>query len=408
MGLVVRILGPVVIDRADAPCGSLSPTLRLIVAVLAAHRRAVVSIDRLCDVVWGDVQPTAAVATLQSHLSRARRLLAPEGAIVALDRGYRLDLPDGCLDVDHFGRLSRQASDASEPATAAALYRSALEWWRGPAFGELADQEWIRAEAVRLDELRQTITEEFIECRLAIGGDTSLVGDLEGLTTTHPLRERFVRQLMVALFREGRQAEALRRASTFRGLLRDEIGLDPSPALLAVEGQILADDPAVLGVARVPSRSRWLGTVADDPTRLVGRDDDIGRIADAVAQSQLVTLVGPGGVGKTRLARRVAATAQDFDDGVAFVELAAVSDGDAPSPPRSTCNRASVSRSRTRSWRRSANVTSSSSSTTASIFSMRSCRSWTASAPAARACTCWRRRASRSGCRVRLSPSCHR
>ena len=328
VGFVVRILGPVVVDRSSSPGASLSPKLQLVVALLAAHRGSVVSIDRLCDALWGDAQPAAAVATLQSHLSRARRLLAPGGAIVALDRGYRLDVPDGTIDVDHFARLARRASETTAPSEAAELYGAALAWWRGRAFGDLADQEWIRAEAVRLDELRQTITEEWMECRLAVRADASVIGDLEGLTSANPLRERFLRQLMVALFRAGRHGEALRRASEYRSLLRDGMGLDPSPALVEIEGQILADDPALLRLPEVSFTSRERPAVIDDPTRLVGRDADVVRIGDAIGQAPLVTLVGPGGVGKTRLARRIAATADGFENGVALIELAAVSDPD--------------------------------------------------------------------------------
>ncbi len=325
VSLTVRILGPVVVDRSAATC-PLGPKPRLVLAVLAAHRGAVVSIDRLCDALWGDQQPASSRATLQSHVSRLRRVLEPEGSVVAVDHGYRLELPDGRLDVDHFARLAQLGRDTPDAADAARHYRSALEWWRGRAFGELADSEWLRAEAVRLDEVRLTLTEAWVECRLAAGGDPSLIGDLEAFTTGHPLRERFQRQRMVALFRDGRQAEALRGARLFSRYLREDMGLDPSSAFATVERQILANDPALLVVPadayhRPPTRP-----LADDPTRLVGRAGDLARIADAVRRSPLVTLVGPGGVGKTRLARRVAVTASDFEEAAVFVELAAVTD----------------------------------------------------------------------------------
>lgn len=327
MPVAVRILGPVSIDGGGEPT-PLSPKLRLVLALLAAHRGSVVSVDRLCESLWGEHQPAAATATLQSHLSRLRRLLVPAGRIVALDRGYRLDLPDGALDVDQFTRSAQRAGEASDPAEAAQFYRSALDCWHGPAFGDLADVDWIRPESVRLDELRLTVVEAWIEHRLAAGGDASLIGDLEGFTLANPYRERFVRQLVVALFRDGRHADALRRASEFRRLARDGTGLDPSAALSVIEAQVLADDPALLGAppsSPVSSRRR---TVRDGPTRLVGRSSDLARIAEAIGSARLVTLSGPGGVGKTRLARRVAATATGFADGVAFVELAAMSNAD--------------------------------------------------------------------------------
>ncbi len=327
MTLTVRVLGPVSIAGPGRQV-SLSPKLRLVLALLAAHRGSVVSVDRLCDALWGDQQPAAAAATLQSHLSRLRRLLVPHGRVVALDRGYRLDLPEGALDVDHFTGSAQRASETVDPAAAAQLYGSALDWWRGPAFGDLADAALILPESVRLDELHLTVVEAWFECRLAAGGDTSLIGDLEGYTLTNPLRERFVRQLMVALFRHGRHADALRRASDFRRRVRDELGLEPSSALIAIEAQILADDPELLRKpdgALVACNRR---PVLDGPTRLVGRSSDLARIDEAIGSARLVTLLGPGGVGKTRLARRVASTATGFADGVTFIELAAMSDTD--------------------------------------------------------------------------------
>ena len=179
---------------------------------------------------------------------------------------------------------------------------------------------------MRLEELRHTAIEQWIECRLAAGGDAALVSDLEGLTAEHPLRERYWRQLMVALYQTGRQADALRRAAELRRLLRDELGLSVSPALRDLEARVLADDPTLLPTA-VPASGRGHGRpVADDPSPLVGRDEQLAQLAEAVRADRLVTLVGPGGVGKSRLARRVAATSDDFHDGVAVVELAAVRD----------------------------------------------------------------------------------
>jgi len=323
MTIAVRVLGPVSItDDGDGDGTPVSPKLRIMLAMLTAHRGSVVSADRLCDALWGDDQPLAAMATLQSHVSRLRRLLQPSGRLAARDGGYLLEIPNGAVDVDHFVQLTDRASSAEDPQAAADLLGAALEIWQGPAFGELADREWIRPEAVRLDELRLSVTERWFECRLEHGLDPSLISDLESAMLTNPYRERFVRQAMVAFVRAGRHAEALRRASEFRRNVRDDLGVDPSAELTAVEARVLADDPGLLG-ASLARRGR---NVVDDPSRLVGRSNDLAAIATAIVEGPLVTLLGPGGVGKTRLARRIAATATGFTDGVAFVELAAMSD----------------------------------------------------------------------------------
>jgi predicted ATPase/DNA-binding SARP family transcriptional activator len=323
MSIKVRVLGPVSLDGGRA--GPLSPKLGTVLAMLAAHRGSVVSVGRLCEALWGDDPPTAAAATLQSHMSRLRRLLLPAGRLIVQDGGYRLEADAGFLDADVFTDLTDRAARTADPVHSASLLESALELWHGPAFGELAELVWVRPEAVRLDELRLTAQETWFECRLSLGGDPSLISDLESASLSNHYRERFVRQLMVALFRSGRHAEALRRASEFRRLVRDELGVEPSAALTVIESQVLADDGALLMV-RVPNRHPR--TTIDDPSRLVGRTGDLAAIAEAIDAAPLVTLLGPGGVGKTRLARRTAANATGFADGVAFVELAAVSDED--------------------------------------------------------------------------------
>ena len=292
MTIAVRVLGPVSIT-ADGDGTSVSPKLRIMLAMLTAHRGSVVSADRLCDALWGDDQPVAAMATLQSHVSRLRRLLQPSGRLVSLDGGYLLEVPNGAVDVDHFVQLTDRATLAEDPQAAADLLGAALEIWQGPAFGELADREWIRPEAVRLDELRLSVTERWFECRLEHGLDPSLISDLESAMLTNPYRERFVRQAMVAFVRAGRHAEALRRASEFRRNVRHDLGVDPSAEFTAVEARVLADDPGLLGA----SLARHGRNVVDDPSRLVGRSNDLAAITTAIEEGPLVTLLGPGGVG---------------------------------------------------------------------------------------------------------------
>ena len=167
-------------------------------------------------------------------------------------------------------------------------------------------------------------TERWIEARLAAGDDLELVGDLERLVAVHPLRV-LRRELMLALYRSGRQAEALRRATELARMRRNELGLDPSPEARALERQMLADDPSLRALPRRASSS---GVVVDVPTRLVGRVDDLARISALLVGERLVTLTGPGGVGKTRLARRLGADRSASGGTATMVELTVVSDED--------------------------------------------------------------------------------
>ena len=207
------------------------------------------------------------------------------------------------------------------------MLSDALALWRGSAFEGVADLEWARAEAVRLEELRLGALEELIEGRLALGQEGQVISELERLVVTHPLRERFWRQLVLALYRTGRQAEALRRANDLRTLLREELGLDSSAELRELEAPLLADDPSLHTTARVAASQPVRRRSAQELTRFVGREADVEAVDALLRREQLVTLVGPGGVGKTRLAlRTVELLRGEFADGVAVVELAEVSD----------------------------------------------------------------------------------
>jgi len=324
--LDIRVLGSIELARngAPVPVGGSKP--RLALAILAAHRGSVVSTDRMCDELWGDHQPADPAAVLQSHLSRLRRLLRPEAGIVARPPGYLLEVPGETVDAGRFEWLCERAHRASDPRTAVELLEAALALWRGPAFGEFADHEWAVPVAARLDELRAHASEQLFEARLELGVDAGLVGDLERAAAEHPLRERLWCQLIVALYRCGRTAEALRRAESYRVLLREETGLDPSPIFRELEARVLNEDPSLAhGVhgSRRPAPRRRSG----ETTPLVGRDRELSALTDLVGSQRLVTLIGPGGVGKTKLAKRLANELWDEFDGAVFViELAAIHD----------------------------------------------------------------------------------
>ncbi|WP_433787043.1 BTAD domain-containing putative transcriptional regulator [Actinomycetospora sp. CA-101289] len=322
-----RVLGAleIVTEGHVLPLGGPKP--RLLLAVLLARRGQVVSTDRLVDVLWADDAPATAVPTLQTHLSRLRRLLetGPDGpGLENRPPGYRLAVPASAVDADRFeagvddarGLLSR------DPPAARRAVDAALAEWSGSAFAEFADLDVVRAEAGRLEELRLVAHELAVDARLACGGHREVVGELEGLVDEHPLRERLWSQLMLALYRSGRPAEALRRAQQLRRLLREELGLGPTAEVRALENDILTEDP---GLDRPPPPVRASAGARVDLDALVGRTEDIDVVRAQLARSRLVTLTGPGGVGKTRLAHElVPELAPQAPDGVRWIELAAV------------------------------------------------------------------------------------
>jgi predicted ATPase/DNA-binding SARP family transcriptional activator len=321
-----RVLGGIEVVRRGQPVPIGGPKPRLALALLAAHRGSVVSTDRLCEEMWGSGPPTDPSGVLQSHLSRLRRILRPDAEILARPPGYVLEISDDAIDAGRFELLCERASASSDPTAKVEMLESALACWRGSAFEEFAEHDWARFEAMRLDELHIVAREELFEARLALGDHVALIGDLDASVAQHPLRERLWQQLIVALYRSGRSAEALRRAEAFRALMQEELGLDPSPVLRELEGRVLNDDPTLLQPP-VAARRSVIRQVPAESTRLVGRADELGLLAVRLKIDRLITLTGPGGVGKTRIAMRLAGDLWNEFDGEVFVaELAPVSD----------------------------------------------------------------------------------
>jgi WD40 repeat protein/DNA-binding SARP family transcriptional activator len=225
---------------------------RRLLAMLLIHRGSVVSVDRLADAVFAGEPTPAASTTLRSYVARTRRLLdgtGPGPAVVTRAPGYVLQAPDESFDVARFeGALAASGSAPvrDDPAAAMAVLREALALWRGDAYAEFADEDWAHPEAQRLEELRLVAHERLLEAELACGRATDLIPELEALARQHPLREEFRAQLMVALYRTGRHADALRVFREYRALLVDELGVDPSPALRAIEQRVLRHDPGLL------------------------------------------------------------------------------------------------------------------------------------------------------------------
>ncbi|KAB2350251.1 AfsR/SARP family transcriptional regulator [Actinomadura rudentiformis] len=463
------ILGSLKVRCGDRDVTIGSKRQRQLLAALLVHTGTVVSNDRLIAEVWGD-DPPAMSASLYTFISRLRGLLHAEGDEVLITRppGYLLQISPGQIDAGRFERLfdeARRVADA-RPEAALALLDEALALWRGPAYAEFADAEFARSEAGRLEELRLAAVEERFDTCLALGRHSDLSGAIEAYASRHPLRERPRAQLMLALYRCGRHAEALAVFREFRRQLGDELGVEPSAALRNLETAILRQDPeldwtprpiqapppgqkastshaeemptsatgevptsptgevsipptgkvstspasevlmpstgevlmpstgevpapstgevstaptgevsmpstgevstsstgevptasgegmhtppagevpmpsgegmampnggAVLmpSAEAVPTPPRFHGTLPGEPSSLVGREQDVTAVVAALRECRLLTLTGPGGVGKTRLALQAADhAAEHYPDGVWWCELAPVNDG---------------------------------------------------------------------------------
>jgi predicted ATPase/DNA-binding SARP family transcriptional activator len=334
------VLGPLGVWTAGGePVSIPGAKVRALLAVLLLHEGRLVSADRLIEDLWDDDpprrNPLGALSAKVSQLRRALEDAQPGGRELVASRppGYRLrleELGDGALDARRFRALTARARETGDAAARAALLADALALWRGPAFADFADEPFARAVTARLEEQRLTALEDAAEARLALGEHAALAGELGELVAAHPLRERLRAAHMRALYGAGRQSEALDSYGEARRHLADELGLDPGPELAAVQRAILAHDLETPPAAPAgPARSRRPGPSLPIPlTELIGRESAVAEIGAMLdGGERLVTLTGPGGVGKTRLAIEVAARRQDLPDGVWMVELAGAGRG---------------------------------------------------------------------------------
>lgn len=317
----IGVLGPVLVVADDGVhVVQRSARQRLLLAVLIAAGGRVLQPDQLAEVLWGDVLPSDPTGALQSQVSRLRRQLEPASAwIETAGAGYRFVCPPDRLDAARFERLLNDAREfEDEPAVARDRLDRALSLWRGRAYQGLADLAAIAPEATRLEELRADAIELRAETLLKIGRPSDAASAIEPLLGDHPFRERPVAVLMRALATDGRHADALREFERFRRLLGDELGLEPSPELRALEASILRHD----------ARTRpFVPAVGVPGNSFVGRDAEIAKVRWLLERNRVVTLTGAGGVGKSRVALHVAAGARAaYPDGIYLCELARVSD----------------------------------------------------------------------------------
>ena len=282
-----------------------------------------VSVDRMVTDVWGDAPDQGAVESLYTHVSNLRRVLGRE-RIVRDAAGYRLEADDDDeIDVQLFEDLTKEARRlaVANPVTVVERLESALKLWRGRPFEGLEDLIVLEPEIARLSELHAATEMERFEAILQSGGTPS-VGEVENLCRRRPLDERPWALLMRTLYRSGRQAEALRTYQKVRDLFGEELGIEPSPRLMRLEEQILLHDPALDEAPATPPVHLPVYL-----TSFVGRAREQAHLIDALEQHRLVTVTGPGGVGKTRLAVQVASSLQsEFPGGIWLVDLAKVVD----------------------------------------------------------------------------------
>ncbi len=327
-----RVLGPLEVEHAGTHVHIGSRMQRRLLALLLLNTDVSLRAEHAIDVLWGGEPPPSATKGLHTYLSRLRRALGEDGLITSDTHGYRLRVEDRQLDARRFERLVSTAREQldSAPADAAAGLAEALALWHGPAYGEFADEDFARAEAMRLDELRLAATEDAFAARLALG-DTGLVADLAAFADAHPLRERPHLQLMTALAHAGRQTEALEVFQRVRRRLADESGLDPSPALERLQAEILRQSASVTTTAGDDHQHEPVerpGNLPRPITSFVGRRHESDAVHRLLARARLVTLTGVGGVGKTRLALQAAATsAERYPDGAWCCELASSDSG---------------------------------------------------------------------------------
>ena len=349
--LRVGLLGPFEATIDGRAVTIPGPAERALLALLALSPGRAVPATSLIDRLWAESSlPSDPVNALQLRVSKLRRALAPAGAdlVRRVGAGYRADIEPSCVDAERFERQVRQvraavAASGERPSTDhLAQYDAALGLWRGDALSDFASEPWSVGESVRLEELRRAALAERARVNLALGRHAEVVSDLEPLVVADPTQEAMAGLLMIALYRSGRQADALDVFTRTRTVLDDELGLEPSASLRSLHERVLRQDESLGAVGDLDVPAPLVVTAHAGPapsprarpnlpasSSLIGREEEVAAVRDLVGSTRLVTLVGPGGAGKTALGLHIATlVAAAFPDGAFVARLAPVRDPD--------------------------------------------------------------------------------
>jgi predicted ATPase/DNA-binding SARP family transcriptional activator len=326
------ILGPLQVHIDGTPVRLAGPRQRTLLALLLMHPNTVLSADRLVTLLWDD-PPASATNALQVHISGLRRALGPSQLLAFRSSGYVLTIDSDQCDAHRFEHLAeqgRRALAAGEAASASRTLRAALQLWRGTVLADFGDVPFLLAERTRLEELRIATLEDRIQADMALGHHAQLIAELQALVSAYGLRERLCGELMLSLYRTGRQADATEVYEQTRKRLKSSRGLDPGPALQRLYVRILQQDPTLdVNVTAVAVQRPRAQNLPLQLTSFVGRRDDVAQLKEALRRARILTLVGPGGIGKTRLALRLATeVGDDFADGTFLADLDAISSAD--------------------------------------------------------------------------------
>ena len=322
--LEVRLLGPFEAIVAGNLVDVRGAKRQALIAFLALRPGHVVAADTLVEALWGSDLPAAPRNAVQHHVTRLRRALGPETIRLAQD-GYALE--GAIVDAFQFEELlaaARAALREGDPRSAAETIATALALWRGPPLLGLPDSAWARAETGRLEALRLDALEERFEAALALGEHAEIGTAVRAALEESPFRERLWGQLMLALYRSGRQADALETFQKARHVLSEELALEPGPELRRLQQAILAQDPAI---APVPVAPRRRGNLPAAVASFIGREPELAELVRLVREHRLVTVTGPPGVGKSRLAlEAMHSLERELEDGIWLVDLARARD----------------------------------------------------------------------------------